>query len=203
VGPNHLREVEKTMHSAKLVCLLLLSIFFITATASTEENHIREGFWGGVDLGAGYLKQSLDEGDEDGTNFFLGFKGGYTINPHFLIGLELSGWLVETSDQYCFYAYCSDASEGEGIMQVFLISRYYPSQESGLFVKAGGGYVEHWNNNPGEPDSKSGWGLTLGGGYDFLLDENVALSPFATFSYGKMGNWDHRAITFGLGITIP
>jgi outer membrane autotransporter protein len=72
-----------------------------------------------------------------------------------------------------------------------------------LFAKAGGGYVEHWNNRPGEPNSKSGWGLTVGGGYDFLLNENVALSPFATFSYGKTGNWDYRAITFGLGITIP
>ena len=194
---------KKTIHSAILVCILLISIFFITATAPAEEHHIRDGFWGGIDAGAGFLKQSFDEGDEDGTSFFLGFKGGYTINPHFLIGLELSGWLIETSDQYCFYGYCSDPSEGEGIMQIFLISRYYPSQESGLFAKAGGGYVEHWNNRSGESRSKSGWGLTVGGGYDFLLNENVALSPFATFSYGKTENWDYRAITFGLGVTFP
>ncbi len=194
---------KKTMHSAILVCVLLISIFFITAAASAEEHHIRDGFWGGIDAGAGLLKQSFDEGDEDGTSFFLGFKGGYTINPHFLIGLELSGWLVETSDQYCYYGFCSDSSEGEGIMQIFLISRYYPSQELGLFAKAGGGYVEHWNNRPGEPNSKSGWGLTMGGGYDFLLNENVALSPFATFSYGETGNWDYQAITIGLGVTFP
>ena len=87
------------MHSAKLVCVLLIPIFFITATASAEEHHIRDGFWGGIDAGAGLLKQSFDEGDEDGTSFFLGFKGGYTINLHFLIGLELSGWLLEASDQ--------------------------------------------------------------------------------------------------------
>jgi hypothetical protein len=195
--------MKKTMHSAKLACALLISIFFIAATASAEENHIRDGFWGGIDAGAGYLKQSFDEGDEDGTSFFLGFKGGYTINPHFLIGLELSGWLIEASDQYCYYGYCSDSSEGEGIMQIFLISRYYPSQVLALFAKAGGGYVEHWNNRSGEPNSKSGWGLTVGGGYDFLLNENVALSPFLTISYGETGNWDYRAITFGLGVTFP
>ena len=194
---------KKTMHSAKLVCVFLLPIFFITPTASAEEHHIRDGFWGGLDAGAGFLKQSFDEGNEDDTVFFLGFKGGYTINPHFLIGLELSGWLIETSDQYCYGGYCSDSSEGEGIMQIFLISRYYPSQELGLFAKAGGGYVEHWNNRPGEPNSKSGWGLTMGGGYDFLLNENVALSPFATFSYGETGNWDYQAITIGLGVTFP
>jgi hypothetical protein len=198
-----LSKLEKTMHSAKIVCLLLLSIFFITATAAAEESHIREGFWGGIDAGAGYLKQSLDEGDEDSTNFFLGFKAGYTINPHFLLGLELSGWLIETSDQYCYYAYCSDASEGEGIMQIFLISRYYPSQASGFFVKAGGGYVDHWNNNAGKSKSKSGWGLTVGGGYDFMLNEYLALTPFATFSYGRTDNWDYQAITLGLGLTLP
>ena len=191
------------MHSAKMVCVLLLSIFFITATVSAEEHHIRGGFWGGIDAGAGYLSQSLDEGNEGGTSFFLGFKGGYTINPHFLIGLELSGWLIETSDQYCFYAYCSDSSEGEGIMQVFLISRYYPSQDLGFFVKAGGGYVDHWYHRDGETRRKDGWGLTVGGGYEFLLNENVALSPFATFSYGETGNWDYQAITMGLGLTLP
>jgi hypothetical protein len=195
--------VEKTMQSEKMVYALLISIFFITATASAEERHIRDGFWGGIDAGAGYLKQSLDEGNEDGTSFFLGFKGGFTINPHFLIGLELSGWLIEESDQYCFYAYCSDASEGEGIMQVFLISRYYPSQELGFFIKAGAGYVDHWNNKAGESKSKNGWGLTVGGGYDFVVNEYIALSPFATFSYGETGNWDYRAITLGLGLTFP
>ena len=180
------------MHSAKMVCVFLISIFFITVTAPAEERHIREGFWGGIDAGAGYLKQSLDDGDEDGTSFFLGFKGGYTINPHFLIGLELNGWLIDESDQYCYGGYCSDASEGEGIMQIFRISRYYPSQELGFFVKAGGGYVDHWNNRSGESKSKSGWGLTVGGGYDFLINEYLALSPFATFSYGETGNWTTR-----------
>ena len=194
---------KRTMRSAKWVCVLLMPIFFITATGSAEEQHFRNGFWGGIDAGAGFLKQSFEEGNDDSTSFFLGFKGGYTINPHFLIGLELSGWLIEASDQYCYGGFCSDSSEGEGIMQVFLISRYYPSQESGLFAKAGGGYVGHWNNRSGESKSKSGWGLTVGGGYDFLLNENVALSPFATFSYGNTENWDYRAITFGLGITIP
>ena len=194
---------EKTMHHAKMVCVLFILLFFITAVALAEESHVRSGFWGGIDTGAGNLKQSFDEGDEDGTYFFSAFKGGYTINPHFLIGLELSGWLIEESDQYCFYGYCSDGSEGEGIMQVFLISRYYPSQELGLFIKAGGGYVDHWYYRDGDSKSKDGWGLTVGGGYDFLLNEWIALSPFATFSYGETGNWDYQAITMGLGVTFP
>ena len=202
-GKGSVYTEKKTGFSARLVYTALIAVLFLAPGASAEEYHIRNGFWGGIDAGAGILKQSLDEGDEDGTYFFLGFTGGYTINPHFLIGLELSGWLIETSDQYCLYGYCSDASEGEGIMQVFLISRYYPSQEFGFFVKAGGGYVDHWYHRDGDTRRKEGWGLTVGGGYDFLLYEALAISPFATYSYGETGSWDYQAITFGLGFTIP
>ncbi len=129
-------KVKKTMHSTKLVCVFFISIFFITATAPAEENHIRDGFWGGLDAGAGWVKQSFDEKNEDDIYFFLGFKGGYTINPHFLVGIELSGWLLETGEP-------NDLNSGKGISQVFLITQLYPSKEYGLFMKAGGGYVSN------------------------------------------------------------
>jgi hypothetical protein len=191
------------MFSANLIYLLLISICSITAAASAEENHVRDGLWGGIDAGSGQLKRSLDAEDKNGKYLYLGFKGGYTINPYFLIGLEFSGWNIEVTDQYCLYGYCSDSSEGEGIMQIFLISRYYPSQDLGFFVRAGGGYVDHWYHRSGELRRKEGWGLTVGGGYDFLFNETIALSPFATFSNGETGNWDYQAITIGLGITFP
>ena len=81
-------EEKKTIYSVKLVLVVLNAIFFLATTAAAEEIHIRNGFWGGIDVGAGHLKQSFDDEDEDNTYFFLGFKGGYTINPHFLVGLE-------------------------------------------------------------------------------------------------------------------
>jgi len=189
------------MHSATFICSIIIAIFYLVPIASSEELHARKGFWFGLDTGAGYLKQSSDDRNEDDLYFFLGFKNGYTINPHFLMGLELSGWLLEAEDP-------SDPSKGKGIMQVFLISQMYPSKESGLFVKVRGGYVENWSNRSGEPNSKKGWGFTLGGGYDFMLynllpDNDFTLSPFATFSYGETGNWDHRAVTVGIGLGIP
>jgi hypothetical protein len=167
----------------------------LASTAFAEEYQIRKGFWGGVDAGVGYLKQSFDKEDEDDVYSFLGFNGGYTINPHLLVGLELSGWLLETSD-------LNDPDEGKGIMQAFLITKLYPRKESGLFAKAGGGYVSNWSNRSDEERRKEGWGLTIGGGYDFLVHESIALSPFVNFSYGDTGNWDYRAITIGLGITF-
>jgi len=185
------------MHSAKLIFAISIALFFLAPTVSAEEHYNRNGFWGGIDVGVGLLKQSFDEGnDDDDSFFFLGFKGGYTINPHFLIGLELSGWTLEASNLW-------DPSEGKGISQVFLITQLYPSKESGLFAKAGGGYVSNWSNRPNEDRRKRGWGLTVGGGYDYLLNEAIALTPFVTFSYGETGKWDYKAITFGFGLTFP
>lgn len=190
------------MNSKKFIALLFIATIFFAPAASAGTEYTRDGLWLGIDAGAGDVKQSFSEENQSDVYFFLGFKGGYFINPHFLVGLELSGWLVQASDQYCIYGYCSDASEGEGIMQIFLITQLYPFKESGLFAKAGGGYVENWNENPGEQRSKQGWGFSAGLGYDFMLSEHIALSPFTTFSYGDTGNWDYRAITFGLGGTF-
>ena len=189
------------MHSAAIISTAILVISCLAPIASAEEQHVRQGFWFGLDAGAGYLKQSFDDRNDEDIYFFLGFKGGYAINPHFLMGLELSGWLLEAEDT-------SDSNKGKGIMQAFLISQIYPGEESDFFLKAGGGYVENWSNRSGEPNSKKGWGFTLGGGYDFWLDnlfpdEDVTLSPFAAFSYGETGNWDYRAFTVGIGIGIP
>ena len=184
------------MYAVKSICIFLLAIFFLAAGVSAEEYQTRKGFWGGIDAGAGYLKQSFENRNEEDIYFFLGFKGGYTINPHLLVGLELSGWLLEVSKP-------SDPNTGKGIMQAFLITQLYPSIESGLFAKAGGGYVSNWSNKSDEPSRKEGWGLTVGGGYDFLVYNAITLSPFANFSYGDTGNWDYQAITVGLGITFP
>lgn len=189
------------MNLAKLLCVFFTATLYAPTIASAEEIHVRKGFWGGIDAGAGYLERSFEDRNEDDLYFFMGFRGGYTINPHLLVGLELSGWLLEASDP-------ADPNKGKGIMQAFFITQLYPVKDSGLFAKAGGGYVSNWSNRSDEPTRKNGWGFTLGGGYDFMLegifpDMHIALSPFASFSYGETGKWDYRSITVGIGVTFP
>ena len=171
----------------------MLSLMGVDAHAG--ERLERTGFWGAIGLGAGYVQQSFEGFEETGTQFFLGFEGGYTINIHFLLGLELSGWLLQSDD----IAY---KTKGEGISQVFLITRYYPKKESGLFAKAGGGYVSHWRNRLGETERLSGWGLTVGAGYDFSMSKKWALTPFLTYCAGETENQDYNAFTFGIGFTF-
>lgn len=199
-----------------IVLLLALSLFPLAVTVSSagqtaekadlpgsdvlaESPVERTTWWAALNFGAGALSQSGGGINQDDTTGFLGFEGGYVVHPQFLVGIELSGWLLEASNT-------QDPSVGEGIMQAFLTTRYYPLPDSGLFVKFGGGYVSHWNNRPGEPRRLSGWGLTGGGGYDVLLTESLPVlpfvTPFVTYSFGEAGDLNHNAITGGIGLTI-
>ena len=193
--------MKHTKIKLKIISLVALFLFallecslIIIPRALAEEKFERSGFWGGVNIGVGFVQQSSEGAEEEGDHFYLGLEGGYTINPHFLIGVELSGWSLEASD-------FNDPSRGDGIMQAFLITRYYPSKTMGLFAKIGGGYVDHWNNHPGETRRKNGQGLTFGGGYDFPISKNFAVTPFLNYSYWETNDQDHDAWTLGIGFT--
>ena len=161
----------------------------------TKEEFERSGLWGGIDFGIGFVQNSFSGIEKEESLFFSGFEGGFTLNPHLLVGVELSGWLLEASDLY-------DPSKGEGLSQLFLITRYYPSRSMGFFTKLGGGYASYWNNRPGEPRRKEGWGLVLGGGYDFPLNQNIAITPFINYGFGETEGQDHSAWTIGIGLTF-
>ncbi|WP_455244626.1 hypothetical protein, partial [Petrachloros mirabilis] len=159
----------------------------------------RKNWWAALNFGGGSVSQAGGGIREKDTLGFLGVEGGIVVHPQFLLGIELSGWLVEESNT-------QDPSVGEGIMQAFLTTRTYPIPDIGLFVKLGGGYVSHWNNRPGEPRRLNGWGVTLGGGYDVLIIESLPVlpyvTPFVTYGFGEAGDLNHHAITGGIGLTV-
>lgn len=63
-------EEKKIIHIVKSVYTILLALFFLTPGAFAEEYHIRNGFWGGFNDGAGLLKQFFDNRDENDTHLF-------------------------------------------------------------------------------------------------------------------------------------
>jgi len=160
--------------------------------AWAEEKLETDGFWAGGDIGAGFLHRSLAEDD---TKLFLGIKGGYTLHPQLWTGLELSGWLIEASDN-------NNSFKGQGIRQVFWINRFYPGAVGGFFAKAGGGYVTHWNNKLPGRRREDGWGIVLGVGYDLALSKDFAITPIISYSHGKTSEFEHNVLTLSLGITL-
>jgi hypothetical protein len=200
------------MGTVLLLALLYFPLLVSSAAQAAERSDLsgsddaltdslikRKTWWTALNFGAGALSQSGGGINQDDTTGFLGLEGGYVVHPQFLVGIELSGWLLESSNT-------QNPSVGEGLMQAFLTTRYYPLPDSGLFMKFGSGYVSHWNNRQDEPRRLSGWGLTAGGGYDVLLTQSLPVlpfvTPFVTYSFGEAGDLNHNAITGGIGLTI-
>lgn len=185
-----------------LQALLMLGIPLWADTglfAIAEESIVRKGWWGDVNLGGGFLSQSGGGVTQDGANFFMGLDVGYVVHPQFLLGAELSGWLIEPTQG-------PPDVRGEGIMQAFLTSRVYPLRDSGLFAKFGGGYVSHWYSRAEDPAWRTGWGVSVGGGYDIVVGKSPStlwfVTPFVTYGFGEAGDLAHRAITAGIGLTV-
>ena len=188
------------MHVNKLLFhvlsgLLFAVLLFANSGVVAEEKINRDGVWASIDAGLGYIERSFETGNENDTNLYLGFTVGYVVAPHFLIGLEMSGWLLEASNLNY------PEQGGEGLSQVFVVARYYPYNESGLHLKLGGGYTSHWNNRPDEPRRTNGWGMSLGLGYDLDSIADWSIVPFLDYSFGDTDNQDYQAITLGLGFT--
>jgi len=175
--------------------VILASCFFcVCVSAMAQEKSEKERFQMGLELGAGRVERSTPGFKLSETDFFMGFKGAYRVNRYFLMGLELSGWLQQSSDLY-------DPSVGEGISQIFLFAQLYPGVDSGFFIKAGGGYVSHWDNGPESTGSKSGTGLVIGAGYDFRMDSSWVITPLATYSSGNIDNEKYNATTLSVGFS--
>ena len=185
----HFKTISRTL-------ILSLGLVCVFPSIATAERLKRPGFWGSLDFGAGYVQRAFAE---DETNFFLGFTGGYVVHPNVLLGLELSGWTLESSN-------FNQPEEGESITQVFFISRIYVKDLS-WFAKVGGGYISHENNRPGAPRRETGWGLVVGGGYDFqmpgkFLNSSWAITPIISYNFGESGDLDHDIINFSITLTL-
>lgn len=175
---------------------LILLFLCLPAAADEDTAPRREGFRLGLELGAGAVERTLFDAEVDETNFYMGFVGGYWMGQHVLAGLELNGWLLQAGN-------LNDPSVGEGISRVFAYTQVYPSRQHGMFVKVGAGYVSYWNNRPGEPAAKDGNGFEIGLGYDVTRKGRGRpwqITPFVTYSSGKIGDERHKALTAGVGM---
>ena len=181
---------------AKLKSLLWIIVFSFTlfslkgnATADLDQAVISVG----VNIGAGNVITSVNNIDNSDSALYLGFTVHYRNNQRYLVGLELSGWTLESGN-------LSDPSKGEAINQLFVVAQYYPIIDLDLFLKAGGGYTSYWNNQPGTAGRMRGTGFTFGGGYDYHIQNHWALVPFLLFGIAETAGDDHHGWALGVGI---
>jgi hypothetical protein len=121
---------------------------------------VHRGFWLGIGPGG------VGAAENEGFAYPLYLRVGGTVNQRLLVGIEE-------------FAYILDYYSGAGAGTITAVALIYPSRSGGFFAKAGLGLSLASANCPfPEPDdTQSGFGTTLGLGYDMRLGTNVYFTP--------------------------
>jgi hypothetical protein len=195
----------------KTIRRLVIPLLVLSYSGFAEEPmERREGFFWGAGLGATYLDRSFsstDAIDDAGGRLYMEFFGGVALNPHIAIGLELSGWTITPdSDTYTWNPYWppdnqrSEEPQGEGLMQILVFTRLYPYEDQGLFLKLGGGALDHWLKTDYGTYREMGWTTVAGLGWDVHVSGNWSITPTLSYSYGVAGSQTHQAVTASFGL---
>lgn len=103
---------------------------------------------------------------------------------------------------------CLNGRTGEASVQPTADTHRGPDRD--LFLKAGAGRSIYSNHHPSESGS-SGWGATIGAGYDWPIGGKLALTPVINHSQGGLGrvedqsgtsqSWEYCVFEFGIALT--
>ncbi len=174
--------------------LLALALFSSSALPlGAAETHDIGQWWGTFEMGIGQLDRTAPGFSNNSGRFYLGLEGGIAVDSHVLLGLELSGWLIQAENQY-------NPTKGAGISQIFAVARIYPQPRSPLHFQLGAGAINGWDNSP-SGSNRNGTGWEVGLGYDAKFSAHGAFTPFLRYNSGKAGKLKLSALTIGVGIT--
>src|SRR5262245_30067997 len=190
------------------------STLFVTAQEASAQDR-RQGFWFGIAFGGGSAGVQctdcfFDNRQTDGTAVL---RGGWTLNPQTLVGLEFDLWTRQAT------AATDPLTASLTLYNVSGTVTYYPSASSGFFVKGGAGASMADIDGRAEGNAitinlGSGPGFIAGVGYDFPLWRRASLTAGVDYWYGRLGdvnlfgdpvarNWAQNIVAVTFGITVP
>jgi hypothetical protein len=150
---------------------------------------VREGVWFNIGLGYGSLGCENCDGRIGGVSGGLAVGG--TVSDKVLLAVGTTGWYKSEDGNWL------SAGVVDGRV------RFYPSVSSGFFVTGGIGIgtISLGVARIGS-ERETGFGLTLGVGWDVRVGSNVSLTPFWNADSIRTSNADANFWQFGLGVTI-
>jgi hypothetical protein len=191
------------MRTLTRVVVVLVALSSAARAVRAQYPQRRDGFWLGFGLGYGSANVSCDNCSAgprtDGVTGFL--KVGGSLSRHLLIGAAVNGWSH----------YANGATESMANLTGSLY--VYPAVRSGLFFTGGLGLSSYQVNTDPSWDG-TGWGVTVGAGYDIPVGRNISLTPVVNYFYGAVGDvstsgnalvgtrWRQDVIDVGLGVTF-
>ncbi len=182
----------------RITAVALLLAVLGTRVVQAQHPQTRKGFWIGFGFGYGSLGLSCtgctNISREGGLSGFL--KMGGTLSDKLLLGGETNGFTKKingttvTAGNVSFTAY------------------FYPAPANGFFLRGGLGFADYKEEGS---SGSTGFGLSLGLGYDVRVGTNFSLTPVANFSWGSVGDVQSGGFTIpgvkenvfqvGLGVT--
>lgn len=181
---------------AFFLTVLLFSVLAIAQGASlARENVDRTGYVIGASAGYGSVDVHTTEVSKDSYGTFaLGFRGGYAVTPHAVIGIELNGWTLKP------YDFNDDPTKGESVSNVSLFVNYFPFEEIPIYITGGAGQLSYINNSAEVNGRDSGSSWFAGGGYEISLSKEIMLVPQFRYSEGEFTGGDFSVYEFAVGV---
>jgi hypothetical protein len=172
---------------------LALSLIATGGTTLAEDRPPGK-WWIGLEAGPASVHTSDGGRSDRNGRLALALRGGIVAMPSLLVGLQLGGFTEQGSD-------FNDPARGEGISHAFAIAQWYPGQRrEGAYLRAGGGYADHWSNQPAGRNTH-GWGLCFGVGWDFSAGAMGYIGPSLSWFQARTGDMNVSALTLGLNWT--
>ncbi len=162
------------------------------ANAQVESKH--RGFWIGFGLGGGWNVSPnvgvAEETKPGGAGFI---RLGGTPTQKVLLGGEAIGWGTEVDDVAI--------GRGNGTLTVM----FYPSVETGVFLKGGVGGSTFTSSvtegNTTTTTTDNGFGATAGVGWDVRVGRNFYITPAVDVLYQRVTDISNAIVLITVGAT--
>lgn len=147
----------------------------------------RGGFYATLGIGAGreqYKFSDQAKFTDALTKPTIALRLGGTPNANVRVGAELFGW-------------GSEVDEGTESFSVALLSaQIYPSQTAGFYLKGGGGIARSGIDfDNGSSTFETGFGWSVGAGYDLPLSRSFSLGPTLDLYQGSFTKRNEPTLT--------
>lgn len=182
------RRTGATRWRASLVAIALAAVSAAGPARGQETTARRAGFW--LEAGPGVGFDTRGDGVVSGH-----LRAGHALGPHVLVGGDVMVWGQEVSRAF------TDAPRTRTAWSLGGTVRAYPSEEGGLYARAGAGVsLAHAGTDGAFETDETGLSLSLGAGHDFRLgDDGPVVAPGLDF-YGHFT--DAPAGVFVLNVSV-
>lgn len=154
----------------KIVMSVVVALALTAGVADAQHPQNRQGFGISFGFGGGSAGISCDGCESDRETSLSGYLrlGGYT-RPSLFVGAETNGWTN------------SEDGVDETIGFLSAVVQWYPQVASGLYLKGGAGFARADATDGIDDIATTGFGISMGTGYDWRLTRNFSLTPYANY----------------------